>query len=210
MCAARITSHRPRRIVIAVSTIAATGLILTACGGTGQAGTGTASPPSAGTTTSTTLTSADIAGLRTVRAEEKAGADAYHVFAGRYAQPVFAELASSQTTQEAMITMMMSRFGVADPTSGSPSGSFTDPAVQHMYDAMIAAGSGSANDALNAMAAFEHQHAADMRRFMAQTGQPDMRRMYTNLMRASANHLDACDRAMDGVDGMGGMGRFGS
>lgn len=208
MRAAHVSSRSARRIVTTVSTLALAGSIVVGCAsGGGQAGTNPAGSPTSGTTTGSatpgrTLASADVAGLLTVRAEDKAGEDAYRMFANRYGRPVFANLAASQVSQAQTITMMMSRFGVSDPTSGAPAGSFTDPTAQRMYDTMMAAGSASADQALKAMAAFEREHAADLQRLQSQTSQPDLRQMYATMMRASASHLDACNQAMDDMMGL--------
>ncbi|HET9078144.1 MAG TPA: DUF2202 domain-containing protein [Acidimicrobiales bacterium] len=158
----------------------------------------TAAPSTAAPTTVPTasvLTAAERAGLNLIHEQERAGLDAYAIFASRYpTQPVFANLASSQKTQLAAVTAVMARYGMADPSAGLAAGKYADPTVQQLYDSTVAAGT-TADHALDAVEHFEQQHLASIQAARAATTRADLVTMYTNLEQASNSHITACSNA---------------
>ncbi len=189
--------------VLAAATAGGLLLALSACGGGGgQPAASSTAPATPGTTSapsgarSGTLTSAETRDLTYVRGLEKAGTDAYQVFAGRYSQPVFANLASSQKTQSAAVTSMMAAFGVPDPLRTTPAGQFTDSGLQQLYTAAVDSGSGSPQNALRSMQNYERKAASDLGRIRSGTSQPDLRRLYGNLEQAATRHIAAITTAL--------------
>ncbi len=141
------------------------------------------------------LTAAERTNLTLIHEQERAGRDAYTVFAGRYpTRPVFANLADSQKTQLATVTAMMARYGMADPSAGLAAGSYSDPTVQQMYDSTVAAGT-TPDHALDAIEHFEQQHLVSLQAARTATTRADLVTMYTNLEQASNSHITACTDA---------------
>lgn len=186
-------------------------LLVAGCGSTSKSGTSpsTAGVPSTAGSTAVTgpsstaaptaapvtaLTAAVRADLVFVHEQERVGSDAFAVFAARYpSQPVFGNLAKSQTTQVATVTAMMSRYGVPDPSSGLAAGKYSDSALQKVYDSMVA--TATSDHALDAVEHFEEQNAASLRAAQSHTTSTDLVTMYTNLERASTAHVTACNEA---------------
>lgn len=184
-------------------------IALSGCGSSGSTGTSTpgtaapaaTAPPSSAPATSAPATSAPVASVLTpaeqadlalVHEQERAGADAYALFASRYPdKPVFSNLTGSQKVQLASVTAMMTRYGLADPSSGLPAGRYADPAVQQLYDSTVAAGT-TVDHALDAIVHFEEQHMATLKAAATRTTRSDLDTMYANLGLASTAHITAC------------------
>ena len=192
-----------RSPLVAAVSIAAV-IALAGCGSSRSTGTSspsTASPavtapssiaPATSVPVASVLTSAEQADLALVHEQERAGADAYALFASRYPdKPVFSNLTSSQKVQLATVTAMMTRYGLADPSSGLPAGRYADPAVQQLYDSTVAAGT-TVDHALDAIVHFEEQHMASLKAAASRTTRSDLDTMYTNLGLASTAHITAC------------------
>ena len=166
----------------------------------------TAAPSTPAPTTvpvASVLSATERANLTLIHEQERAGLDAYTVFAGRFPTlPVFANLADSQRTQLATVTAMMARYGMADPSAGLAAGRYTDPTVQQMYDSAVAAGT-TADHALDAVEHFEQQHLVSLQAARTATTRADLVTMYTNLEQASNSHITACTDAHqhNGVQG---------
>lgn len=186
-------------------------LALGGCGSTARTGTSspttagpaatapsTVAPPTAAPSTAapaSVLSAAEKTDLGLIHEQERAGLDAYSVFAARYpTQPVFANLANSQRTQLATVTAMTARYGLPDPSAGLAAGRYADPTVQQLYDSTVAAGT-TADRALDAVEHFEQQHLASLQAAHTRTTRTDVATMYTNLEQASTSHIAACDDA---------------
>ncbi len=195
--------------VAAVSVVAL--LALGGCGSTARTGISspttagpaattpsTAAPPTAAPSTAapaSVLSATERADLGLIHEQERAGLDAYAVFAARYpTQPVFANLGDSQRTQMATVTAMMAHYGLADPSAGLAAGRYADPAVQQLYDSTVAAGT-STDHALDAVEHFEQENLAALQAARSRTSRADLVTMYTNLEQASTSHIAACDDA---------------
>jgi hypothetical protein len=89
------------------------------------------------------------------------------------------------------VAVLLSRYAVGDPTTGNGPGEFTDPALQALYDQLVAQGSKSLVEALKVGAAIEEIDINDLKVRMAATEQTDILAVYGNLLAGSENHLRA-------------------
>ncbi len=172
----------------------------TASGGAGPSSSSSAAPstsaPATTVPSATVLSSAEQADLKLLHEQERAGLDAFSVFAARFpSQPVFANLTSSQKIQLTTVTAMLVRYGLGDPSTGLAAGTYAVPAVQQLYDATVAAGT-SADHALDAVEHFEEQNLASLQAARTHTTRADLTLMYTNLELASHAHIAACTVAL--------------
>lgn len=177
-------------------------------GTTAPSTAGSATGPSNTTPAAGALRSAERADLNMVHEQERVGLDALTVFAARYpSKPLFSNLASSQKTQLAAVTAMTVRYGLADPSAGAAAGTYTDSALQQLYNATVAAGT-SADLAVDAVAHFEQQNLASLQAARSHTTRADLVTMYSNLEQASSAHTSACNDAQsDGQDSGSRLGR---
>ena len=137
------------------------------------------------------LTDSEADGLAFMREEEKLAHDLYAALYDLYGLPVFSNIARSESMHmDAMLTLL-ERHGLPDPAEGMPAGTFTDPALQALYDDLLARGQESAEDALRVAALVEETDILDLQEHLAQTDQADITRTYQTLLQASGNHLRA-------------------
>jgi hypothetical protein len=137
------------------------------------------------------LTPEEAADLAYMREEEKVAQDVYLAFHEQWSLPVFANIAAAEATHMAAVGALLDRYGLADPAAGHPAGVFDDPALQALYDDLVAQGSQSLAAALYVGTIIEEVDILDLEESIARTGQADIKLVYQNLLRGSGNHLRA-------------------
>lgn len=145
-------------------------------------------------TTTGSLSAANEKILAGMAEEEKLAHDVYVALAAKYPQAVqFSRIAPSEARHLQSIQMLMTRYGVTDPTAGMPAGQFSTPEVQQLYNDLI----GQADDVADALAVgvkIEKMDIADLIDARAAVKKADVKRVYSNLLDASRNHLAAFSR----------------
>lgn len=137
------------------------------------------------------LSPAEAASLSFMREEEKLAHDVYVTLYNQWGVQVFTNIAASEQTHTDAIATLLARYGLSDPTVGNALGEFTDPALQALYDQLVAQGSLSLADALKVGAAIEEIDILDLEERIAETTHADIKLAYSNLMAGSENHLRA-------------------
>ena len=138
-----------------------------------------------------TVTEQQKARLAAMAQEEKLAHDLYTAFAGKYDAVVFDRIAASETQHLAAVRILLSRYGVTDPTAGKPTGQFSDAAVQATYDKLLAQGRAGQAAALQAGVTVEQTDIADLTAALDGLSAPDVTQVYTHLRAASQHHLAA-------------------
>lgn len=189
-------TKRTRRRAVAALGSAALVMALAACSSAGTARLDTTGVPA--TTASTTpssvatavgLTEAEQSGLVWMREEEKLAHDVYQVLGDLWGVRTFANITSSESIHMGAVKTLLDRYGIADPAAGRAVGEFTDPAMQALYDELVAQGRRSLMDALEVGAAIEELDIADLQ--ARATATPDIAAVYADLEKGSRNHLRA-------------------
>lgn len=154
--------------------------------------------------------------LAWMREEERLARDVYTALAERYdgALP-FANIARSEQQHFDAVGRLLTRYGVADPSTGRPAGSYAEPELQDLYDTLMAQGEKSLADAYDVGIAIEKADIADLERVLANLSETDVTRVFGNLLRASRQHLAAFEAAKAGEplgahDGTGPQARGGA
>jgi hypothetical protein len=162
--------------------------LLTACGGDDDSSTtsiDTTPPPPA-----TTLSAEEIAGLKFMREEEKLAHDVYIALYALYGtDDIFYRISLSETAHTEAILALLVKYGIPDPAAGNPAGVFADPALQSLYDTLIAMGSVSQIAALKVGALIEETDIRDINAKKAVTDEADILTVYNNLLCGSQDHL---------------------
>lgn len=136
------------------------------------------------------LTQAEIDGLLFMREEEKLAQDVYLALYEQWGQRVFSTIASSEAKHMDSVLDLIEAYGLDDPAL-SEAGKFANADLQALYDQLVAQGSASLVGALRVGAAIEEIDILDLRQHLAETEQSAIVEVYTNLERASQNHLRA-------------------
>jgi hypothetical protein len=166
----------------------------------GWATTVQAAPNPTPTPRVTVTADATLAGnLTHMRDEERLARDIYTALGAKYAQAApFVNIARSEQVHFDTMGLLLTRYGVADPSAGKNPGSYVDPALQSLYDKLLASGSLSLAKANEVGIAVENLDIADLEAAISQTSQADVKAAFTNLMNGSQNHLAAFTAAKDG------------
>lgn len=143
------------------------------------------------TTTPEPVDSAELAGLVTMREEEKLARDVYDALFARWQAPVFSSIRGSEQRHMDAVLALLGRYQIADPVGGNGPGVFMDPGLQQLYTVLVAEGSTSLAAALRVGALIEDLDIADLQRHTTETDNTDIKRVYANLERGSRNHLRA-------------------
>jgi hypothetical protein len=152
-------------------------------------------------TASDSLTESEINGLMLMREEEKMARDVYDQLSDLYDLPIFGNIANSETTHFEAVGKLLDYFAIEDPAS-EQAGSFNNPELQALYDSLVTKGSVSLTSGLQVGAMVEEIDILDLESLISRTNNEDIVMVYTNLLRASRNHLRAFNRQLErnGVD----------
>ncbi len=154
-----------------------------------------AAPANAATTTTATATM-----LQEMAAEEKLSHDVYVTLGNIFDVSTFDRISSSELRHQAALRTLMATYGVTDLTAGDAVGTFDDPAVQKLYNDLIAAGSVSIAAAAQAGITVEKLDMADLDVALAANPAADITRVLEILRSGSVKHLAAFERlATDGA-----------
>ena len=139
----------------------------------------------------TTVSPEEAAALQFMREEEKLAHDVYMALYDKWDLRVFTNISRSEQQHTEAVATLLDRYDITDPVTGNDIGEFTDPALQALYDQLVAQGSRSVVDALKAGAAIEEIDILDLQERLTETDNAAIERVYNSLLAGSANHLRA-------------------
>lgn len=190
--------------------VGAAALTLAGCGGGGGAASAPSvpssvasgqltTPPATGEAPSTAnagLTAEENAALRYMREEEKLAHDVYAALHAKWGLQVFSSIADSESQHTESILTLLEKYEVEDPAAGKAAGQFEDPALQALYDKLVALGSVSEIEALKVGALIEETDIRDIDEKKAITDNADIVKVYDQLLCGSGNHLRAFNKQL--------------
>lgn len=137
------------------------------------------------------LSSKEIEGLAYMREKEKLTHDLYAALDSKWNLRSFGRIAQREEQHSSAITSLLNRYQLSDPAAGRPAGEFRDRGIQTLYRDLLHQGESSPEAALRAGAAAEELSVRDLENASAATDNNDLKLVYSNLLRASENHLRA-------------------
>jgi hypothetical protein len=143
----------------------------------------------------TPLSATEKESLLYMREEEKLARDVYNAFYDRYGLRVFSNIAASEQAHMDAVLTLLNRYSLADPAPAA-AGVFHNDDLQALYDDLIDQGNQSLTAALQAAVLIEQTDIADLQDSLALITHADLRAVYSNLLRASQNHLRAFSRQL--------------
>lgn len=183
--------HESRRQWIAASASAAALALVPALargGGRGSPATQGALP--SGRASQRALSAEESATLTWMREEEKLARDTYITLGAKFPHRTFTQIAASEQQHMDSVLRFLEKYGIPDPALPGV-GAFANPALQALYDALVARGSASLVDALGVGGFIEETDMVDLQAAIAGTTHADIATMYANLLAGSVNHLQA-------------------
>ena len=189
-------------LIVAVTLVAVVSIAAVAVGATSEDTASSESSAVAIEASVSSLTDFEIEGIMFMREEEKLAYDVYMTFADLYGRRIFSNIASAEAQHMAAILGLIETYDLDDPVDSSPIGVFANEDLQALYDGLIADGSGDLAAALEVGAVIEEVDILDLVKFLDGTTNPDIVRVYDNLLRGSENHLRAFASQLEasGVD----------
>ncbi len=142
------------------------------------------------------LSEEEIKGILFMREEEKLARDVYLYLYEIYPLRPFLNISKSEQAHMDAIKYLIDTFDLEDPVGANPEGVFQNQELQLLYNELIEKGSKSNVEALKVGALIEEVDIIDLQTELdAHAENAEVVRVYTNLCRASENHL----RAFTGV-----------
>ena len=180
--------------------------VLTACGGGGELATDASTPVREGaasqSVTTDDLSADEIAGLLFMREEEKLAHDVYVALFARWGALVFNNIVPSDAQHTEAVRQLILSHGLPDPAATTLPGVFVNSDLQQLYDALVALGQPSLIDALKVGCLIEEKDIIDIEEKKQQVlDEPDIVRVYDNLLCGSRNHLRAFNQALVAAGG---------
>jgi hypothetical protein len=126
-----------------------------------------------------------------MREEEKMARDVYLFLYDKWGARIFDNISASEQKHMDAIKMLLDRFGISDPAEGKKTGEFSDPFLQNTYKELTGQGSASLVEALKVGVVIEQTDIEDLSEAIASTRSKPIRKIYSNLLRGSLNHLRA-------------------
>lgn len=135
------------------------------------------------------VTETDIEHLLYMLEEEKLAHDVYVYFNEKFNKRVFQNISKSEAVHQKAVMYLIDLFGVEAPEAKS-FGEFHHPELQALYTKLITEAE-TLEDALKAGALIEEVDIMDLKKAISETENENIKRVFSNLLRASGYHLKA-------------------
>lgn len=144
-------------------------------------------------TDDTILTQDEINAMKFMLEEEKVAFDVYAFLGEKWNLQVFTNIKKSEAKHMEAMKGLLDRKAISYQIS-SESGVFFNAELQTMYDYLITKGSLSVTDALEVGKMIEEKDIEDLQLAIRNSNDNDAKQVYSNLLNASYNHLNAFNR----------------
>lgn len=125
-----------------------------------------------------------------LREEEKLARDVYLYLYTQWGQWIFSNISTSEQQHMDAVGILFDRYNIKDPVDIDIQGQFKNQDLQDLYDALIATGTESMEDAQYVGAAIEDLDLYDIYEMIENaTSIDDVTSVYENLSKGSRNHL---------------------
>lgn len=141
------------------------------------------------------LSASERDGLLWMREEERLAGDVNAALARRWGNGPFVNVAAAEATHTEAVRLLLSRYGIAEPTPRTTAGTYDNQVFVRLYQELVTTGSSSYVDGLKVGARIEELDIHDLKARPSEL--PDIAMVYANLERASRNHLRAFVRQIE-------------
>lgn len=134
-----------------------------------------------------------------LRQEEKLARDVYVALYSTYGKKIFLNISASEQNHMDSVEGLIVKYNLEDPAGDDSSCVFSDTSFDFtaLCNELITAGQGSLEDALKVGVFIEEMDIHDIEEVMLpDVAQTDVRRVLTNLLAGSYNHLDAFEKSL--------------
>ena len=135
------------------------------------------------------LTSYEKESLLFMAEEEKLARDVYLYLFNLWGDKIFYNIANSEQRHMDVVEGLLNKYSI--PYTPLPSGQFNNAQLQQLYNELTQRGSISLEEALKVGALIEEVDIEDLDERLRNIDKEDIRTVYCNLKKGSANHLRA-------------------
>lgn len=147
--------------------------------------------PRATTVATAPLSDAEKTDIALMRDEERLAKELYEAFGEKWAVDAFTRIASSEQRHFDAMGTIITRYRLPDPAADAEVGTYSNPELQKLWDDWYARGMESKKAAIAVGVELETRDIADLKAAIETSDNPDLDRVYANLLRGSENHLKA-------------------
>ena len=144
-----------------------------------------------GPSTSSGLTDTEKANILYLFEEEKLAHDIYVEMYRSYGAYVFNNISESEQRHMNSVAKLISKYDLDDTVVNTGPGIFSNEVIQEEYDRLLGKGILNLTSALEVGVEIELMDIGDIERMLTQTEKTDIKRVLSNLLAGSYNHLDA-------------------
>lgn len=149
----------------------------------------------------TALSAEETADLLFMREEEKMARDTYLTLFEVWGINTFSSIAVSEQKHMDSMLKLIEKYKLTDPAAGNVVGEFTNPALQALYDTLVAMGREDSLSALMVGGLIEETDMRDIKDAIEDSQKADIDKVYANLMCGSRNHLRSFAAAIEAATG---------
>lgn len=143
----------------------------------------------------TSISTEEINDMKYMVEEEKVAKDVYEYLDENWGLRVFGNIKQSEQRHIDIMENLLNSHKIAYKLSDEK-GVFYNKILQKMYDDLIEKGSKSKHDALQVGKLIEETDIKDLEEAVKNTKNAYIKQVYTNLLRASQNHLQAFNKQL--------------
>jgi hypothetical protein len=149
-----------------------------------------------------TISETEKSGILLMREEEKMARDVYQTLNEKWDQMPFVHISESEISHMARMKSLIDKYQLKDPVekNGDKRGVFENPQLSKLYNELTISGKTSLEAAFRAGAKVEEVDIRDLKEAMANSSNDEIKSTYTDLIRASENHLRAFVRNLKRLD----------
>ncbi len=135
------------------------------------------------------LSDIEMSTILTMREEEKMAQDLYTAFYQKWGIDIFRKVLKSENQHFDVIGRLLERYNLQDPTEGLSIGEFNNSDIADLYNRLLNTGLSSREDAVQVAMLIEDLDINDLNNAINDSDNNDLRKVYSNLKRASENHM---------------------
>jgi hypothetical protein len=140
------------------------------------------------------LSDAEIWGMTYMYEEEKLARDVYLTLHKTWKIKILSNIANSEQRHMDALKLLLQKYDIPLPVLNDEVGFFSNSKLQKLYHALVAQGETAPVDAVHVGATIEDLDIFDLKDYLSQADNSDIRTVYQNLMKGSRNHLRAFAR----------------
>lgn len=140
---------------------------------------------------SVTVSQNEAQGLVYMIQEEKLARDVYTFLYDKWGTQTFKSISASEQNHMDAVEKLLIAYEIDNPIDNLDIGVFENEELQDLYNNLIKIGSESEVEALKTGALIEEVDIVDLQKYISETNNEDIVRVYQNLIDGSENHLSA-------------------